>query len=146
MPKEITKYQCIVCGTKWGCREAAAMCESEVLPPCPCKVGDAVEVPTRYNGAEKDVVVGVSIARHYMWMYADDMRDGDVNTFMTRWNELKERLRHPMEFHMWVVTVKHKHKVGKDDDAYSDEFTLDNVRFPGAELALDGTKFFDCSI
>jgi len=59
------EYQCEICGGVYADVRHALLCESQLIDPCPVKIGDVVRVKNRYETVE-DRVVAINIGQSSM--------------------------------------------------------------------------------
>ena len=123
MVEVITRYRCAVCGSEYADQRVAARCEATVLPPCPVSVGDEVECYERYNPPELDRVVSISIGPGMLRQQLEVATGAEVDRLLA--------FHYPM--HEYIVSVERTHRMSKDDNSYTVDLTLENIRRPGGE-------------
>ena len=106
-----TLYECEVCGTQYANAAYAQYCENFVMPEAEIKIGDEIDVQTRYDGIERDTVIAIEIeANPYYW--------NPENVMEQYKQEYLKQLPHS-----YVYVVKNRHQTGKD--TYTNRILLD---------------------
>lgn len=93
---------------------------------CPVQTGDTVKVYERYDDAEDDIVVSVRIGPGPFNGIAAQHLDESDEINWEAWRRLPR--------HEWWITVKNNHRMGKDEDSYTNIVSPRNVMVNGEWL------------
>ena len=95
-------YECEVCGRQFADAIYAAYCESFVMLPSKYLIGDEIAFETRYDGIEKDIIIGINVVQTPYWPNPECMS-----------------IQHKLDYlgqapHTYQYTVSKNHQLGKD--------------------------------
>jgi hypothetical protein len=106
-----TLYQCGTCGTIYKKEQQSLLCETlNPLPPCPVKIGDTIEIKTRYNGIVKDVVQEI-LVQSCLW--TENLIKGLTEQTGDELEKYKKNCGH-FHSHEYGLKVKNEWQLGKD--------------------------------
>ncbi len=121
----ITFYECEICGLRWRDEKDCIECEKSLPEKPNLKVGDVIEVMTRYDGyVKRTITKGPYLEMGPSWRNlfgGDEFRIHDFDHLKdhedTKANLLKQT-------HTWYVDIDEDFKYGKDSDAFGSKVSV----------------------
>lgn len=100
-----TLYQCDICGNVYKVAALARRCEAFQLPAPPLQVGQAINIVSRYDGDQPDLIQKITIEATY------------AAHLMAEWEADREELADNEDFqtmHQYIYHVKEDHEIRKE--------------------------------